>query len=102
MTAEDDFSSILGYRLRALHFKGTEIFFLTAEDDFSSILGYRLRALNFKVLKFSYLTAEDDFSSVLGYRLRALHFKGTGIFFDTWILSFALCCISTKTDGFVL
>ena len=26
MTAEDDFSSILGYRLRALHFKGTEIF----------------------------------------------------------------------------
>ena len=26
LTAEDDFSSILGYRLRALHFKGTEIF----------------------------------------------------------------------------
>ena len=48
LTAEDDFSSILGYRLRALHFKGTEIFFLTAEDDFSAILGYRLRALHFK------------------------------------------------------
>ena len=26
LTAEDDFSSIFGYRLRALNFKGTEIF----------------------------------------------------------------------------
>ena len=75
---------------------------MTAEDDFGSILGYRLRALNFKGTEIFLLTAEDDFSSIFGYRLRALNFKGTGIFFDTWILTFALCCISTKTVGFVL
>ena len=94
MTTEDDFSSIFGYRLRALHFKGTEIFVLLKTIsvrylDIGSILGYRLRALNFKGTEIFLLTAEDDFSSIFGYRLRALNFKGTGIFFDTWILTFA-------------
>ena len=73
----------------ALSCKGTDIFLLTAEDDFSSILGYWLLALYYKGSE-NFFTlpnqslVEDDFSSILGYRRGPYGVKALG--FYIWLL----------------